>query len=138
MGARLQQTGKGNKMPAEKRILVVEDEQDMVRLLKIRLEASGGYEVISASDGQEGLEKAQKENPDLVILDLMLPKIDGYKVCRMLKFSDRHKNTPIIIYSARNQESDRRLAQECGADAYVPKTLGQEVLVDKIKKLLFH
>lgn len=122
-------------MPEKKRILIVEDEKDMVSVLKIRL-ANIGYDIFAAYDGQEGLALAQKENPDLIILDLMLPKLDGYKVCRMLKFDDKYKNIPIIIYTARSQESDRRLAEECGADSFIPKTLGQEVLVDKIKKLL--
>ncbi|MDP1852587.1 MAG: response regulator [Candidatus Omnitrophota bacterium] len=122
-------------MPEKKRVLIVEDEKDMVSVLKIRL-TSIGYDIFSAYDGQEGLSLAQKHNPDLIILDLMLPKLDGYKVCRMLKFDDKYKNIPIIIYTARSQESDRRLADECGADAFIPKTLGQEVLVDKIKKLI--
>ena len=123
-------------MADKKRILIVEDEKAMVDMLTIRLAKDGNYEIISAYDGQEGLQMAQKQNPDLIILDLMLPKLDGYKVCRMLKFSDIHKNIPIIIYSARTQEHDKKLAQECGADAYIPKTLGQSVLVDKIKKIL--
>lgn len=122
-------------MPEKKRVLIVEDEKDMVSVLKIRL-VSIGYDIFAAYDGQEGLALAQKQNPDLIILDLMLPKLDGYKVCRMLKFDDKYKDIPIIIYTARSQESDRRLAEECGADAFIPKTLGQEVLVDKIKKLL--
>jgi DNA-binding response OmpR family regulator len=73
-----------------KKILVVDDEQDLLKTVGFRLESSG-YGVVSARDGQEALEKAHTENPDLIILDLMLPKIDGYKVCRMLKFDARHQ-----------------------------------------------
>ena len=67
-----------------KRILVVDDEAQLIEMVTMRLEASG-YEVITAADGQEGLDKARQDKPDLIILDLMLPKLDGYKVCRMLK-----------------------------------------------------
>lgn len=122
-------------MLEKKRILIIEDEKDMVNVLKIRL-SSMGYDVIAGYDGQEGLSLAQKHNPDLIILDLMLPKMDGYKVCRILKFDDKYKNIPVIIYTARTHDSDRRLAEECGANAFIPKTLGQSVLIDRIKKLL--
>lgn len=122
-------------MTDKKNILVVEDEKDMASLLKMRL-TNLGYQVMIGSDGQQGLSLAQRYNPALIVLDLMLPKLNGHKVCRMLKFDDKYKDIPIIIYSARTQEVDKQLADECGADAYISKTLGQEVLVDKIKKLL--
>lgn len=122
-------------MADKKCILVVEDEKDMVRLLKIRL-SNMGYHILVGFDGQEGLALTQAENPDLIILDLMLPKLDSYKVCRMLKFDDKYKSIPIIIYTARGQDADRQLAEECGADAFIPKTLGHDVLVDRVKKLL--
>jgi two-component system, OmpR family, response regulator VicR len=123
-------------MPDKKRILIVEDEKDMISVLKQRLTSTGCFDITVAFDGQEGLAKAQRENPDLIILDLMLPKLDGYKVCRILKFSDKSKNIPIVIYTARTQKEDRKLAADCGADAYIPKTLGQEALVDRINILL--
>ena len=103
-----------------KRILVVDDEVGIVEMLKMRLEANN-YEVITASDGQEGLEKAKKEKPDLIILDLMLPKMDGYKVCVMLKRDQRYMKIPIIMFTARAQESDRNLGKEVGADEYIAK-----------------
>ncbi len=123
-------------MADSKRILIIEDEKDIVNLLKIRLISRGYTDVICAYDGQEGLDLAHRQLPDLIILDLMLPKIDGYKVCRMLKFSDKYKHIPIIIYSARSQAEDKKLAQDCGADAYISKTLGHEVLLDKLQQLL--
>lgn len=122
-------------MPDKKNILIVEDEKDMVDLLRVRL-ASLGYEVMAGYDGMAGLALAQKYSPDLIVLDLMLPKINGYKVCRMLKFDEKYKDIPIVIYSARSQERDRQWADECGADAYITKTSGQEILVDQIKKIL--
>ncbi|MDP8297509.1 MAG: response regulator [Candidatus Orphnella occulta] len=118
-----------------KRILVVDDEEDIVALVRIRLEAEG-YEVLVASDGQQALDTAKKEMPNLIILDLMLPKIDGYKVCRMLKFDERYKKIPIILFTARSQSSDKDLGMEVGADAYLTKPFDSKVLLDSIKRLL--
>ena len=87
------------------RILIIEDEREMVELLEIRLQEAGHY-TSAAYDGQAGLEKARLEVPDLIILDLMLPKMDGYRVCRMLKFDERFKAIPIIILTAKGQMKD--------------------------------
>jgi len=118
-----------------KKILIVDDEAQLVEMVKMRLEASG-YEIISAHDGQEGLDKAKKEKPDLIILDLMLPKIDGYKVCRMLKFDEKYKKIPIILFSARAQEEDKKMGEEVGADTYITKPFDPKVLLGKIQELL--
>ena len=118
-----------------KKILLVEDEKDMVYAVSLRLEAAG-YEVITAVDGQEALNKARHEKPDLIVLDLMLPKIDGYKVCRMLKYDEKYKRIPIIMFSARAQESDKKLGSEVGADAYITKPFEPKVLLAKISDLL--
>jgi len=120
---------------AKKKILLVDDEKDLVEMVKMRLEASG-YEVIPAYDGQEGLEKARRENPDLIILDIMLPKMDGYKVCRMLKFDEKYKKIPIIMFSARAQESDQLTGREVGADGYIVKPFEPAVLLNKIQEFL--
>jgi DNA-binding response OmpR family regulator len=120
---------------AKKRILIVDDEEDILEVLKFRLEAND-YEVMTASDGQEGLNKARSEKPDLMILDLMLPKIDGYKVCRMLKFDETYKSIPIIMVTAKSQQKDEDLGREMGADAYVMKPFEPEILLDKIRELL--
>ncbi|MDD5355218.1 MAG: response regulator [Candidatus Omnitrophica bacterium] len=119
---------------ANKKILVVDDETQLVEMVKMRLEANG-YDVIVAYDGQDGLDKARQEKPDLIILDLMLPKIDGYKVCRMLKFDEKYKNIPIIMFTARAQAEDEKLGKEVGADAYVTKPFEPQVLLGKIKSL---
>ena len=119
----------------KKRILVVDDEEDILNVLRFRLEANN-YEVLVASDGQEGLNKARSEKPDLMILDLMLPKLDGYKVCRMLKFDEAYKAIPIIIFTARAQKKDEELGLEMGADAYISKPFEPEILLGKIKELL--
>lgn len=118
-----------------KRILIVDDEPQMVDMLKIRLEASG-YEIITAYDGQEGLEKARKEKPDLMILDLMLPKMDGYKVCGLLKKDARFAKIPIIIFTARAQQEDMALGEEMGANAYITKPFDSQVLLAKIAELI--
>ena len=117
------------------KILIVDDEADLVETLKYRLEM-GGYDVMTALDGQEGLKKARTEGPDLVILDLMLPKLDGYRVCRMLKFDEKYKDIPIILCSARVQESDVKMGEEQGADSYITKPFEPKVLLAKIEELL--
>ncbi len=119
----------------KKRLLLVDDEKDMSYAVTLQLEANN-YEVLTAYDGREALEKARKEKPDLIILDLMLPKLDGYKVCRMLKFDEKYKKIPIILFSARTQEEDIKLGGEVGGDAYIAKPFEAGVLLSKIKELL--
>jgi len=125
----------GDKKMNKKRILIVDDEEDILNVLRFRLEANN-YEVLLACDGQEGLDKARSEKPDLILLDLMLPKIDGYKVCRMLKFDKNYSAIPIIMVTAKAQKEDKELGDEMGADAYVPKPFDTEALLGKIKELL--
>ena len=118
-----------------KRILVVDDETELVKAIEIRLKEAG-YETLVAYDGKEGLEKAHKENPDLIILDLMLPKMDGYKVCGLLKNDARYSKIPIIMFTARVQEEDERLGKDLGAEEYVTKPFDPKILLSKIKGLL--
>ena len=120
---------------SKKRILVVDDEVELIKAIQIRLEQAG-YEALFAYDGQQGLEKAHKEKPDLIILDLMLPKMDGYKVCALLKKDTKYTKIPIIMLTARAQETDEKLGLELGADAYITKPFQHEVVVAKIKELL--
>ena len=122
-------------MPGKKRILVIEDETYMADMVKMRLEAHN-YEVLNAYDGREGLEKAKKEKPDLIILDLMLPKMDGYKVCGLLKADTRYSKIPIIIFTAKTQKEAVQIGKEAGADAYITKPFEPEVLLGKIRELL--
>ena len=119
----------------KRRILFIEDEQDLITALVFRLE-SEGYEVIVAMDGEAGLDKAKKERPDIILLDLMLPKMHGYKVCSLLKKDKVFKNIPIIIFTARAEEADRKKSEEAGADAYITKPFEPSVLMAKIKELL--
>ena len=117
------------------RILVVDDEEDLGRILKFALMAAG-HEVLLAADGAEGLKQAREAAPDLMLLDLMLPKIDGYKVCRMLKFDERYKSIPVIILSARTQQADKDLAKDCGADLFITKPYNLEEILGAIHGLL--
>ena len=118
-----------------KTILVVEDNPDILDLLKDRLEFEK-YAVLTATNGQDGLEKARKEKPDLIILDLMLPLIDGYKVCGLLKADTRYNKIPIIILTARGQDSDKEMGKEAGADAFLNKPFEPQTMLGEIKKLL--
>lgn len=117
------------------RVLVVDDEGDLVKILQFGLE-SLGYEVETAADGQEGLKKARELKPDIILLDLMLPKLDGYKVCRLLKFDERYKSIPIIILSARTQEGDQALALETGANRFITKPYEFSDILQSMQALL--
>lgn len=120
---------------SKKRILIIDDEQDLVEMLKLRLE-SVGYEILDAYDGKTGLDKAKEEKPDLILLDLMLPKMDGYQLCRILKFDEEYKRIPIIMLTARAQEKDKDQGMTCGADEYVAKPFEPNELVTVIQKYL--
>ncbi len=120
---------------AKKKILIVDDEAELVELMKIRLEAAG-YDVLKAYDGQEGLDKAKAEKPDLILLDIMMPKMDGYKVCGLLKKDSRFQKIPIILFSAKAQKEDEELAKEVGADLYITKPFEASVLLSKIQGLI--
>ena len=115
------------------RILIVEDEPAMVQGLRDNFEYEG-YEVISALDGSAGLEKALNENPDLVVLDVMMPKMSGLDVCKHLKV--KKPNLPIIMLTARGQEIDKVVGLELGADDYVTKPFSIRELMARVKAVL--
>lgn len=119
----------------QKRLLIIEDNPTYREMLKTRLEFNG-YETIVAGDGLEGLNAVQREKPDLVIVDLMLPLMDGHKVCRFIKFDKRFKNTPVIILTSRDLDEDVELAKSCGVDAFIVKTRRSELIVDEVNRLL--
>jgi len=118
-----------------KRILLIEDEDDMVAAITFRLE-DAGYTIITASDGMEGLDKARSENPDLIILYLMLPRMNGYKVCAALKADEKYKKIPILVLSAKAQEADRKMSKDAGADIYMSKPFEAQDLMTNIKNLI--
>jgi len=123
---------KGIKMA---KVLIIDDEIDLVETMTFRLE-SAGYEVINAFDGLEGLDKARAENPDIILLDVMMPKMDGYHVCRMLKFDEKYRHIPIIMLTARGQEQDKATGLEVKADLYMTKPFESSELMTNIKKLI--
>ncbi len=120
---------------AKKRILLVEDESDFRLAVGMRLRAAG-YEVLEADNGADGLSMARSEMPDLIVLDLMLPKMDGYKVCRFLKFDEKYRHIPIIMLTARVQLADSEMGSAVGADAYFTKPYQPQELIDTIARLL--
>ena len=122
-------------MAERPRILIVDDEPSIVKMVGKRLEGEG-FDVLIAMDGQEGLAKAQAESPDLIILDLMLPKLNGYEVCTMLKQDTRYQKIPIMLFTAKAQAKDEQLGMECGANAYMRKPFQAKELIEKIRLLL--
>jgi len=116
-------------------ILIVDDEADLVAVLRFGLEAEG-FRVLTAGDGEDGLRQARESEPDMMVLDLMLPKMDGYKVCRALKYDERYRAMPIIILSARSGAQDRQLALDMGADDFVTKPYEMRNLVRRIQAFL--
>lgn len=117
------------------KLLIIDDEENLVELLKFRLEANG-YHVDTASDGEQGLKKIKELKPDLVILDVMMPKVHGYDVCRISKENKETKNISIIMLTARAQAKDMNEAKKCGADACIAKPFEPSELLAEIKRLL--
>ncbi|NPV13788.1 response regulator [candidate division WOR-3 bacterium] len=118
-----------------KTVLVVDDEPDIRLILQARLEAAG-YRVETASNGLEALNRIRTQPPDLVILDLMLPGMDGFAVCAMLKRDQRFNHIPIIILSARSQTQDKKTGSSLGADAYITKPFQPQELLGTIEQLI--
>lgn len=118
-----------------KKILIVDDEADIIEILQFVLEQEG-YECITAFDGEEGLKLAREANPDLIILDVMMPKINGYKISRLLKYDSKYKDIPILMITARSQEEDKVIGEETGADEYITKPFKVDYVVEKVKAYL--
>ena len=118
-------------MPDQK-VLVVEDEENLVEALRYNLEKEG-YDVLTAMDGEKGLELAKASNPALIILDIMLPRLDGFEVCRILR---RDVNTPILMLTAKGEEVDRIVGLELGADDYVTKPFSMRELLARVRAML--
>ncbi|MDP8212574.1 MAG: response regulator [Candidatus Zapsychrus exili] len=119
----------------DKTILVVDDDCVVTKLLEARL-ADNGYTVISANDAAEGLQIAIDQSPDLAVLDVMMPVINGYNLCRLLKSNENYSQMPIIFLTSRDKEDDLKIGQEMGADAYLTKPIVIDDLLDKIAELL--
>ena len=116
-------------MGNQKNVLIVEDEKNIVDILRFNLQRAG-YHTLEAYDGEDGLQKAVSENPDLILLDVMLPKMNGFVVCKSLR--SRGSNVPVIILTAREEESDKVLGLEIGADDYITKPFSMRELVARV------
>ncbi len=119
---------------AKKNLLVIDDEKDILKLLQYNLEKEG-YSVFTAETGEAGLEIAQAKKPDLIILDLMLPKMDGLEVCRLLRAQSATKRIPVVMLTAKGSEIDQVVGLEIGATDYVSKPFSVKVLLARIKNI---
>ena len=122
-------------LAAVKHILVIEDDPDIVELLRFNLERES-YRVMSATTGSEGWSELQREQPDLVILDLMLPEISGFDLCRRLRRDARYQHLPVIMLTARSEEADVIAGIELGADDYITKPFSPRELVARVGAVL--
>ncbi|MCD4783185.1 MAG: response regulator [Candidatus Eremiobacteraeota bacterium] len=115
--------------------MIVDDEAHIVELVRVCLEDSN-YDIIEAYDGQEAVNKAQEDHPDLILLDIMLPNMDGYEVCKILKDSDETKEIPIVMLTAKGQEVDKVKGFQAGADAYMTKPFSPLRLLTELEEKL--
>jgi DNA-binding response OmpR family regulator len=120
---------------AKGKILVVDDEVNITQILEFSIGAEG-YEVITAANGEEAIDKARREQPDLIVLDVMMPKIDGFEACRILKANPLTKNIPVVLLTAKGRDIDKKLGYEVGATDYIVKPFSPNKLVDRIHQLL--
>jgi len=118
-----------------KKILIVDDEMYILNILDFSLE-SEGFQVVTASNGEEALTKALEVQPDLIVLDVMMPKIDGFEVCRALKNKAETKKIPVILLTAKDREKDREKGEEVGADVYMTKPFSPSRLIGQILELM--
>lgn len=118
-----------------KKILIVDDEEEIIFLLKRRL-SKNGYEVVLAHNGVEALAVAQRERPDLLILDVMMPELDGLTVCFKLKTDPKYQSIKIILLTARDQQKDKHAGETVGADVYVTKPFEPDDLIKKVQELI--
>ncbi len=126
---------KMKELKAKEKILIVDDEKDIVKMLNYNLKKEG-YRTVDAHDGEDALDLAVREHPDLIILDLMLPGIDGLEVCKQLKKEVKTSRIPVIMLTAKTQETDKIVGLELGADDYVSKPFSLKELIARIKAVL--
>ncbi|MBN2103673.1 response regulator [bacterium] len=118
-----------------KRILAIEDDPAFIKLLQVRLKQLG-YEVFVVNDGLKALNSVRKLKPDLIITDLLLPGMDGHRICRMIKFDKTLAHIPVIILTSRDLDKEANLARQCGADLFISKTNPIDVWLSRIPKML--
>jgi len=119
-----------------KKILIAEDEEDILELLSTILGDRGDYEILYSRDGEETLRIARVDNPDIILLDIQLPKLNGYEVCKLVKSDPTMSQTKVLMISGMAQNADWHKAQEVGADGYIIKPFSSIELVEKVEELL--
>ncbi len=119
-----------------KKILIVEDEEDVLELLLEIFGTLGDYRILCARDGEEALRITRADNPDIILLDIQLPKMNGHEVCKSVKSDPAMSHTKVLMLSGMAQNSDRQKAQQSGADAYMTKPFNSIALVEKVEELL--
>ena len=118
-----------------KKILIAEDEAELLFTVKSRLEFEG-FAVTTVGDGEEALKKVQEDRPDLILLDIMMPKLNGYQVCRELKSNPETKEIPVALVTAKTQETDKFWGKDVGANDYITKPFDMDALLEKIRGIL--
>jgi len=121
-------------MPKQKKILVVDDERHIVRLVQVNLERAG-HQVVSAFDGMEALKKVESEKPDLIVLDVMMPRMDGFEVLKRLKAGEKTKDIPVVMLTAKAQDADVFRGWASGVDCYLTKPFNPVELLTFVKRI---
>ncbi|BDU50029.1 response regulator transcription factor [Haliovirga abyssi] len=119
-----------------KKVLVVDDEVHIVQIVKFNLEKRGGYTVVTAKNGAEGLKVAKEQNPDMILSDVMMPKMSGFEFCKAVKSDEELKDIPFIILTAKGQEADIKDGETSGADDYITKPFSPKSLLTKVAEIL--
>jgi len=117
------------------KVLVVDDEEYIQHILNFSFGAEG-YDVVTAADGEECIRKAKSEKPDIIVLDIMMPKMDGYEACKRLKTDPSTKGIPVILLTAKGREVDRKLGSQAGADDYVVKPFSPGRLIERVEGMM--
>jgi len=121
--------------PKKSRILIIDDDSGHIRLME-KILGGQGYDLLLANEAPLGLETAMKNRPDLIVLDVMMPIINGFNICRLLKSEEEHRHIPIILLTSRITEEDQRIGREVGADAYLLKPLNTKEFLNTVQQLL--
>ncbi|MCK4545972.1 MAG: response regulator [Candidatus Eisenbacteria sp.] len=117
------------------KILVVDDERYILHILDFSLGAEG-YEVITAGDGEQAVERSKADRPDLIVMDIMMPKMDGFEACKKIKSNPDTKDIPVIMLTAKGRETDRKRGVDAGADDYVTKPFSPAKLIERVQGVL--
>jgi DNA-binding response OmpR family regulator len=122
-------------MDPQKTVLLIEDNPASIKFITVHLNKHG-YRTVVAENGFTGLQKAREIRPDLILLDIMLPDLDGHKLCRMIKFNRALKEIPVAMFTSRDTDEDAELAQRCGANAFILKTTHINIILETVKRLI--